>query len=27
VFLGVLTWHSMTLAPAEIAPSLAVATP
>jgi hypothetical protein len=27
VFLGVLTWHSMTLAPAEIPPSLAVATP
>jgi hypothetical protein len=27
VFLGVLTWHSMTLAPAKIAPSLAVATP
>jgi len=27
VFLGVLTWHSMTLAPAKIGPSLAVATP
>jgi len=27
VFLGVLTWHSMTHAPAEVAPSPAVATP
>ena len=27
VFLGVLTWHSMTRAPEEIAPSVAVATP